>query len=1182
MKTSEIENFIADMREEQRRAIRSLAPVTLVSASAGTGKTRTLANRFAWLLATDPECGVDQILTLTFTNAAAAEMRDRIRKTLSEWYSKGVTHLKDALERLDEAYISTIHAFALRVIRESGINLDIDPESRVVSEPMEREFWHDLKWRAETGTIDKMAASLPDEWREFARSLRENPSYMDFMNYYGAEALARFGRDACNLYGSMNMRPEYLKNWEESGESAARRQVESLTAETCKEVWDTWMHSVFDAIEPVLKIPSKSKLSDAMKGFMARWREHERTPEAEREFFVSLVEDALADISGKNALKEVISEYTGGLSDWKKSMKPLAYLTSTLLKNPPYGALEANTRDLLNGTGALFWKCWDTARRERGVLSFSDFARYAADTLAANPSYSLRFRHIMVDEFQDTDELQDSIARTLAESWPSGNEIPRTFFIVGDIKQSIYRFRHANPRLFAGYMKNEDTISMPFSYRMSGALMGGINMIFGHIWKNGVIKDESTRVDYEALMPPSDAEWWKRRNEPPCPEYPVEILLCTGEPAPDDSGQDPEPTAARRKKLALGLSSRLSELANGNSYCWDKELSDFRQIHWKDIAVLVRARQYYSPLEEAFAESGIPAVFGSGREYLNRGEARDLVGFVRLLDMPDDERALAGWMESPLSGLDPGVSAELARLAAQSGSSLRGVFEASYPETAFRLDILRRTARLYSPSRAVSALLEDESWLDADGGQSRGRALANMRRGIEMLQSYEASLGRNLSACADYLRREMRAGSAMEEPDILPDGADALKVMTIHAAKGLEFPVVVLMYMESSLTKDMRRGAISATRYLGAAPGRLPDGAESVRKKWHDAIERSEKLSESSRLLYVAMTRAQERLICCGLPGASGKKGEDWLSLLLAANENSGNILPVTHTGGLPEVTRRRPAAPAAEIQPAGQKNPAVPPAPRTAALSATAYSLISWCPVAYRMRYRQGREMKWERRGGDGTGGAELGTLAHWILSRWDFEPDSLDALLPGDIGADTMNRELSGIPPRLRHVWRRGANRARCREWLEAFAQKTECGILAKALKDGRLSRELAFSVNLSGINLIGSIDVFWDKPDGCSVRDWKITPEDGAPHEMYLAQIEFYAMACRIARGGNVDAGLIYLRGGEDEISSLAVENWAELKDKIIRAAETASGRKSITRGDCARCPFNSCCLEKNMLI
>jgi ATP-dependent exoDNAse (exonuclease V) beta subunit len=1169
------------MREEQRRAIRSLDPVTVVSASAGTGKTRTLANRFAWLLATDPECGVDQILTLTFTNAAAAEMRERIRKTLSEWYANGVTHLKDALERLDEAYISTIHAFALRVIRESGIILDVDPGARVVSEPTEREFWHDLKWRARTGAIGKLARALPDEWREFARSLSENPAFPDFMNFYGADSLAGLGRDACNLYGSMNMRPEYLRDWEAASELPARRQVESLIAGICGEVWDTWRHTVFEAIEPILETPSNSKLSAAMKNFVARWRGHERGPEAEREFFVSLVEDALAGITGKSPLKDAISECVGGLSDWKKSMKPLAQLTSTLLENPPYGDCEAVTRDLLNGTGALFWKCWDEARRERGVLSFSDFARYAADAIAVNPSYAARFRHIMVDEFQDTDELQDGIVRALAESWPKSAETPRTFFIVGDIKQSIYRFRHANPGLFAGYMNEAGAISMSRSYRMSGAVMDAVNMVFAHIWKDGVINDGRIRVDCEALTPPSDTEWWKRRNEAPCPEHPVEILLYSGEQASGGGETEKELTGARRKKLALGLSARLLELAGG-TFCWDKDITDFRPLRWKDIVVLVRSRQHYSPLEEAFAESGVPAVFGSGRDYLSRGEVRDFIGFVRLLDMPDDERALAGWLESPLSGLNPGVSRELADRAAQNGSSLREAFESAYPQTASRLAALRRTARLYSLSRAASALQEDESWLDAYHGESRNRALANIRRGIELLRSYEASCGRNLSACADYLKREMRAGSAMDEPEVIPDGADALSVMTVHAAKGLEFPVVALMYMDSSSAGGSRRGAVSATRWLGAVPGRLPGGGESVRKKWHDAIEQAERLEESSRLLYVAMTRARERLICCGLTSETGKKGPDWLSLVLEANENGGNPIPVTYTNGGPAAAR--PPAPSFTdaIQPPEQKKPDAPPPLRIAALSATAYSLISWCPVAYRMRYRQGRDLKWEKRGGDGAGGAELGILTHWILSRWDFEPGSLASMLPGDIDAGAMNRELSDIPPRLRHVWRRGANRAACRKWLEAFAGKRECRTLAEALKNGALSRELAFSVNLSGVNLAGSIDVFWDDSGGNHVRDWKITPEESAPHEMYLAQVEFYAMACRIARGGDTDAGLIYLRGETGEISPRKVTDWAVLEDKIIAAAETASGKKSAARGDCSRCPFDSRCLEKNVII
>jgi ATP-dependent exoDNAse (exonuclease V) beta subunit len=697
-----------------------------------------------------------------------------------------------------------------------------------------------------------------------------------------------------------------------------------------------------------------------------------------------------------------------------------------------------------------------------------------------------------------------------------------------------------------------------------------------------VINDESLRVNYEALTPPSDAEWWKRRNETPCPERPFEILLYSHKPMPDDPEQTKETAAIQRKKLALGLAERLHELSNGNTDCWDKEILAFRPVRWKDIAVLVRSRQHYSPLEEAFGESGIPAVFGSGREYLSRGEARDLVGFVRLLDMPDDDRALAGWMESPLSGLAPGLSAKLAEHAARHKLSLRGAFESVCPETAARLASLRKTARLYSPSRAVSSLLEDDSWLDAYAGQSRNRALSNIRRGIELLQSYEVSNGRNLSACADYLRREMRAGSPIEEPEFLPGDADALRVMTVHAAKGLEFPIVVLMYMESSSAQSGRRDAISATRRLGAVPRRLPGGGESIRKKWHDMIENAEAREESSRLLYVAMTRAQERLICCGLPDKTGKGGLDWLSLLLSASENSEKPLPAKYTDGNPPIAPRTPSSQADTIQPSVQKKTDISSCLRAAMLSATAYSLISWCPIAYRIRYRQGRELKWQRPGGDGAGGSELGTLTHWILSRWNFEPDSLRYALPEDIDEAAMNRELSEIPPRLRHVWRRRANRAACRKWLEAFTQKTECAVLAEALKGERLSRELSFSVSVSGVNLVGSIDLFWNGPDGCHVRDWKITPEDDAPHEMYLAQIEFYAMACHTARGGAVDAGLIYLRGGDGGVASHTVKDWTELENKIVLAAGIASGEKSGVRGDCARCPFKMCCLGQNVLI
>jgi ATP-dependent exoDNAse (exonuclease V) beta subunit len=598
----------------------------------------------------------------------------------------------------------------------------------------------------------------------------------------------------------------------------------------------------------------------------------------------------------------------------------------------------------------------------------------------------------------------------------------------------------------------------------------------------------------------------------------------------------------------------------------------------KDVAILARSRTSYPEIEEAFEESGIPFVFDSNKEYLNRGEVRDLISFVRLLDRPEDELALAGWIESPFSGLSEGAGIEIAMSARANKTTLYAEFEAKHPEAASRLAHLRRSARLLAPSRAVGALLEDDFWLAAYPEASRNRVRANVRRGVEILAEYEASCNRGLPFCADYLRRELKSGEPLEEPGALAGDEDAVRVMTAHSSKGLEFPVVALMFMESSRSNDSGAKGVFASRPLGVAARRLPDGAKSTRGEWHHAIEESEEAHESARMLYVAMTRAQDNLICCGLPDKMDKNGRDWLSMILAANEKNGNPLPVEYTNGdierpkgrnIPErATNKPPAAKAAWAS-----------TPRAAALSASAYALLSWCPVAYRIRYSQGRELKWEKRGHTGAGGADLGTMAHWVLSRWDFKPESLASALPDEISEDKMRGELSEVPPRMRHIWRLRSLRAACRQWLLDFSQRPERRELRDALEAGSLQREVAFSVECGGVNIVGEIDVFWEDASGCHVRDWKITPEGDAPHEMYEAQIEFYSMACRIARpDSNVDAGLIYLRSAESGIQARSIENWGEITRRIQETAKEASNLAVSRRGDCAACPFNPNCLEK----
>ncbi|MDR1885894.1 MAG: UvrD-helicase domain-containing protein [Synergistaceae bacterium] len=1202
--------LISDARPEQREAILSRAPVTVVSAGAGTGKTHTLARRFAWLLASDPECRVDQILTLTFTKLAAEEMRERIARTLRDWCrSTPSDHLRDAVDRIDEAYISTIHSFALRVIRESGLELDVDPAASIVSEPFMREFWRDFRWNLETMSESRIAAGLSEEWRGFARDLLGDRSFASYLNFFGAGTLAIIAEESGEVFGSRNMSPSDIRPVDLEAEEDIRRRISSRLEGEWLDAWDLWYDRLFPAMSDYLG-RGGGKFASAMRNLREKWSVADRTPEAARDFLLDLMYGPLSNLSGSSGLRKILASESGlDLSAWRDGMRDTADITATLLRTPPYGIAEARAREVLAGVASLGWECWNAARSESGLLSYPDLVRYAGSAIQRDRSYALRFRHIMVDEFQDTDGLQDGMIRALRDSWmASGAEASRTLFIVGDIKQSIYRFRHAKPELLADYITGSGSpgspdvhIPLSCSYRMSGRLMEGINRVFGGVWSRGVMESDGPRLAYEPLRPPADAPWWEERNGPDAPELPLEILLL--ESGTGDDG-DVAPAPVRRRMLADGIARRLLSMAGSCSISpdelvWDRGSCAFRRTSWNDIAVLVPARTSYQPIEEAFGEAGIPVVFGRSMGYFGRGEVQDVVNLLRLLDRPGDDFALTCWLESPFSRMSPGAGLAIAAEARGAGVDMAGLFGETYPSQASRLSRLRREAVLAGPARALLTLLEDRSWLDSYGVSLRPRVLANLRRCVEIAREYEASMGRSLPACADYLGRSMRGAAPTEEPDPIPDGRDAVRVMTVHASKGLEFPVVVIVCEGSMSGTGGRRRSACVSRNLGLVPSNVPDFDESgeprgvpeksATSKWHDFIESTEERREDERLMYVAMTRAQDRLVCCGISDGDTEGAPDWIGRIMASGGDAGFKVTVFSDPNeigtaTPKVPRGRgiafPEKPR-EAELRGRGPWASVPRPALARFSASGHSLLSWCPVAYRRRYRQGWGMKWETSAGGGLGGADLGSLAHWVLTRWDLDPSTLAGHLPAEdeLNPAARERALMSVPRFLRRAYGSAGDRAALRSWLEDFAATEECRELRFLKSRGLLRQETPFSARLGDVCLVGSIDLYWESSGRGHVRDWKITPEESAPSELYVEQVRFYSLACHLLRPElEIDAGLIYLRPGVSGAShgAFVTRDWEALSSEVEESARTAAGGHFQPRRDrCGICPFRSSC-------
>ena len=1176
----------------QIAALKSEARLTVVSAGAGTGKTQTLSQRFAWLLASDPSCGAGEILVLTFTKKAAAEMLGRIKETLAAWhnaYPDELAHLGERIEHMDDAYISTIHAFAMKLIRESGLALDIDPAAAIMPAPKEEIWWQEFAAALSSASFAKISAALPEEWRARAGELFRSPDFVDALNALTPEAFADAARSCAEKLYCAGQSADELWRCDGSALEASAASMAPLRAE----IYELWMGEIFPALASEGLLDCGKKANDTQRrlaDFREKWTARAVGPddgEALAEFCKGLFDEALKP-APRGKIKTAVEALLGRpLTEWRgETQEALALL------EPPSEA-EKRINGLLCKACAVGWACWDEFRRREGLLSISDLIYYASKVVRSSPEYRTKFKHIMVDEFQDTDPLQNELIESL---W-GGGEGGATLFVVGDQKQSIYRFRHADLGLFRDYtaraLNNPEAakyIVLDQNFRTAKGLLEKFNGLFGEMWGGA-----DSPVLYERLAAPENDEASARRDGAEVP-YPRFEALRAFAPYVEDKGARPD-SAALRLRLYAGLGRKFAAMVEAQAPVWDKRAKIFRPVRWRDFAVLVQTRAEYSDIERAFERIGLPYVLSTSKDYFGRGETGDLVNLVSLLASPDDPLFLAGWLASPFSGVESAeaealIEAALEKRERGSALPLAEAVTRARPDVMARLDEMRRRALLGGVSEVLLGLLKTPQFLENYAGMRRLRVNANVVYLANIAAEYERSEGKSLRGCAEYLLTASSSGSAKEEPELFGDDVDAVRVMTVHASKGLEFPVVAMTLSDK---KGASLPSIIVSKKYGAAAKDYPEyleGAGEARGdgrtaayRWERHDENAAQREELERLWYVGFTRARDRLILCGIY-KEPKKAESAKPNFLGSIIESGLCDEYTDLDeddkSVPKYAEYAAPAEGAKL---GLK--VVSPA-KLGRISASAYALLSWCPAAYRMIYRQGRDADWIIKGGGG--GADFGVMAHWLLARWDFRAESLDLLLPRARGLEW--RAVSWrMPAELRIQYRSDAKRAELRAMLERFAATAECARLAAlAGEEGALQRETRFRVPLNGTVLIGATDLFWRDADGLHLRDWKSAPEETAPSFYYEKQLEFYACAlnrCLAAHGGAgtpIDSALIYLRSdGTGGVRGYDAEDFAKIEEEIENAAIRAvSGDFGGAAERCARCPWRADCMEKSKAL
>ncbi len=830
---------------EQRPAIVTRGVDVVVTAGAGTGKTRTLTARALALLAEG--LPVRSIVAVTFTVKAAREMRNRLGAEIARYLAR--TDL-EAEERtrwngiardLDAARIGTIHALCSEILRTHPAEAQVDPAFSVLDEGQAAVVVSDTVY-------DTLAWAV------------SRPEAAALFPTFGASGLRR-------LIGTMLSRRLALAELFAHDGAAARlrARLDHLLGEIKAYTQDADVHAALRALRAAAEYAEGAPKAqgDAMfaqvTAILGRWDEVEQAAAA----------GAWAEAGSHLArLVEGIRTGQGRKENWgphtpKVAAQTLkeAFVTRLGLPDRTDPALDQHTLELL----PLLRRLYDEAtarlaarKAEQRALDFDDLEQMALQLLRDHPDVRTHWRRevraLLVDEFQDTNSRQSDLLRLLAGR-------PGVLFLVGDAKQSIYRFRGADVRVFRSERRRigdegGTQASLSTSYRTHAALLDRLNALL-----RPVLGDDDS-VPYREPFAPLGPHRAGPEHALPAPF--IELHLVQG-----TKGQGALEAAAR------ALAQRLLQLNQAHG------------VAWGEVAILCRRASAFQPYEDALEQANIPYVTVAGRGFYQRPEVRDALNALRALADPTDDLALAGFLRSPVIGF---TDAELVALYDDAPQSPRGrpqpgslwaaLRARAAPDAQFAVATVERLHRLAGRATVADLL---KAYYDATGYPAALLAAGQARAARNLAKLLEDAHATRLVGVGAFLQSvESLRAAGTREGEAHADEQGAVQIMTTHAAKGLEFPVVAIGDVaaagggRSELLLDEESGLLPALR--------SEDGREGV--LFREAKGRAEAMeqAENDRLLYVAATRARDLLLLSGYYAlARGLDVRGWLDRLAAA-----------------------------------------------------------------------------------------------------------------------------------------------------------------------------------------------------------------------------------------------------------------------------------------------------------
>jgi ATP-dependent helicase/nuclease subunit A len=1087
---------VVSLTPEQQCAVARRDRSLMVRAGAGTGKTTVLVERFVQAVVEDGT-PVESILAITFTEKAAAEMKTRVRRRFLELDRRVEARAAEG------AWISTIHGFCSRVLRAHALSAGIDPDFRVLDE-----------LEAERIATDAFDAAL-----EAFMAEGEDPQRLEMVAAYTPDRLRDMVRTAHARLRSRGERFPRLEEAEAPVPAGERRRLEAAARAALAELGG---------------VAASASVATAMTAIERCLSVLERFPgdrfaepsDLEGLSFAGRAKVLCTDAC--EAYRDAVAGYAALCTAQRE------YLDHTML------------RVLLD----LYGERYERGKRLRSGLDFEDLELIARDLLAGNAGlreqYAPRFAHLLVDEYQDTNPLQNELLELLGRD---------NLFRVGDERQSIYGFRHADVDVFRGHWARaaeaDGAESITVNFRSRGEVLDAIDLAFERTW-----------ADFEPLREAPGA-----RDEPPAADPCVELLVTDRHKGRWDAAlgdEDPFGHAMRgatpwRAAEARLLGRRVADLAREGGF------------EWRDVVVLLRATTHMAFYERALEERGIPTHVVGGRGYWTQQQVADLRHWLSALANPLDELAVYSVLASPLAGLSLDAVA-LIGLHARAAKRdpwwvLRepdGLMEVLPRDDRRRLAAFVaffQEERASAPQHSLETLIDravtqtgyDRHILSLPAG---GRRMANVRKLMRMAREFEADEGRDLRGFIDALAERDVLQSREGEAPLEAEALDAVRLMTVHRAKGLEFPVVCVADLGKDGREDDGSLRISDDGSLGLRLASLGGGSvDSAKLERIKAEQKTAAEEEEKRIFYVAVTRAQQHLVLSGavdlealpepdelkepmrwvLPGFCPSVAGSGEPTGIHQDEREGRpvrvrwwrLTPAT-AGDLLPPADRVPASP--EPGPAGgvqqpELGLAALPAPRALPVSRLSYTgLEDYRRCSYRFYLeralglpRADPPFAAEPLPETGISALFRGTLVHELLERLDFRrpltptEDDVTALAESH-GAAVSAEEIADL-----------------RAMVERFAASDLRERIARAR---RVRTELPFAYTIEppgagGRSLLvnGVVDVHAAEDGGLLVVDYKSDALEGRePAELtadhYSTQRLVYALACLRAGNPRVD--------------------------------------------------------------